>query len=160
MKQEEQFIYGFGRCQWGTIIGIKSDKGLMRLNLVDNKQPIDKPNYQRNDAEIEKIIAKFDKPNFNPQTIKLDLRGTDFQCRVWENLLKIPFGQTTYYENIAKQLDSKAVRAVGSAVKKNPIAFIVPCHRVIRKSGDTGNYFYGRDLKERILIWEKQKAEK
>ena len=160
MKQEEQFIYGFCLCRWGTIIGIKSDKGLMRLNLVTNKQPIHKPNYTRNDAEIEKIIAKFDEPNFDPLTIKLDLRGTDFQCRVWENLLKIPFGETTFYEDIAKQLDSKAVRAVGSAVKRNPIAFIVPCHRVIRKSGDIGNYFYGRNLKEQILIWEQKNKKK
>ncbi|MDR0790520.1 MAG: methylated-DNA--[protein]-cysteine S-methyltransferase [Bacteroidales bacterium] len=160
MKQKEQFVYGYCLCQWGKVLGVKSDKGLMKLALVDEEQPIDEPNYSRNDEQIKTIVANLDKPDFNFQTIKLDLRGTDFQCNVWQELLKIPFGQKVCYEDIAKKLNTKAVRAVGSAVKKNPVAFIVPCHRVIRKSGDTGNYFYGRALKEQILLWEKQMAKR
>ncbi len=87
--------------------------------------------------------------------LKLHLRGTNFQIKVWEALLNIPSGALTTYEQIAVQIGNpKAVRAVGSAVGHNPVAYLIPCHRVIRKSGDFGNYLYGSARKKVILARE------
>ena len=87
--------------------------------------------------------------------LKLHLRGTNFQIKVWEALLNIPTGALTTYEQIAAAIGNpRAVRAVGSAVGDNPIAYLIPCHRVIRKSGEYGNYLYGSARKKAILARE------
>ncbi len=87
--------------------------------------------------------------------LRLHLRGTNFQIKVWEALLNIPAGAVTTYEHIAAQIGKPtALRAVGSAVGNNPIAYLIPCHRVIRKSGDFGNYLYGSARKKAILVKE------
>lgn len=89
------------------------------------------------------------------QPLKLHLRGTNFQIKVWEALLKIPAGTLTTYEHIAAQIGNpNALRAVGTAVGHNPIAVLIPCHRVIRKSGDFGNYRYGVARKKALLARE------
>ncbi len=89
------------------------------------------------------------------QHINLHLRGTNFQVKVWEALLNIPTGAVTTYEHIAAQIGKPAaLRAVGTAVGHNPIAFLIPCHRVIRKSGEFGNYRYGSARKKAILFVE------
>jgi AraC family transcriptional regulator of adaptative response/methylated-DNA-[protein]-cysteine methyltransferase len=87
--------------------------------------------------------------------LKLHLRGTNFQIKVWEALLTIPTGSLTTYEHIAAHIGNpRAVRAVGSAVGDNPVAYLIPCHRVIRKSGEFGNYLYGSARKKAILARE------
>jgi len=87
--------------------------------------------------------------------LKLHLRGTNFQIKVWEALLKIPAGAVTTYEQIASQIGNpSALRAVGSAVGRNPVAYLIPCHRVIRKTGEFGNYRYGSARKKVILARE------
>lgn len=88
--------------------------------------------------------------------LPLDLsEGTLFNQSVWKELMKIPFGRTTSYSAIAKQLENPdAVRAVGMANRLNPIAIIIPCHRVIAKNGDLHGYFYGLDMKRRLLELE------
>ncbi len=89
------------------------------------------------------------------QRLSLHLRGTNFQIKVWEALLNIPTGALTTYEQIAAQIKNpNAVRAVGTAVGHNPIAVLVPCHRVIRKSGEFGNYRYGSARKMAVLARE------
>jgi len=81
--------------------------------------------------------------------------GTDFEVRVWETLLNIPMGRATTYSDIAAKICiPKAARAVGAAVGKNPIAFVVPCHRVIGKSGDLTGYHWGLTRKRAMLGWE------
>lgn len=92
--------------------------------------------------------------------IKLHLKGTDFQLKVWEALLKIPAGVLITYGDIASQIDSpRACRAVGTAVGENPVAFLIPCHRVIRSSGELGNYHWGEVRKTAIIGWEAVKRE-
>lgn len=87
--------------------------------------------------------------------LKIHLRGTNFQIKVWEALLNIPMGAVTTYDHIARQIGKpKALRAVGTAVGHNPIAYLIPCHRVIRKSGEFGNYRYGMARKKVILAKE------
>jgi AraC family transcriptional regulator of adaptative response/methylated-DNA-[protein]-cysteine methyltransferase len=89
------------------------------------------------------------------QRLSLHLRGTNFQIKVWEALLNIPTGSVTTYEHIAAQIGNpNAVRAVGTAVGHNPIAVLVPCHRVIRKTGEFGNYRYGASRKMALLAHE------
>lgn len=83
------------------------------------------------------------------------VRGTNFQIRVWEALLRIPPGCVASYEEIAVRIDAPAaVRAVGSAVGKNPVAYLIPCHRVIRKTGAFGQYGGGTARKKAMLAWE------
>jgi AraC family transcriptional regulator of adaptative response/methylated-DNA-[protein]-cysteine methyltransferase len=83
------------------------------------------------------------------------VKGTNFQVKVWEALVRIPTGCAASYEEIAAEVGSpKAVRAVGNAVANNPVAFLIPCHRVIRKTGVFGNYRWGSTRKRAILAWE------
>lgn len=98
------------------------------------------------------------KPNFTP---KIKLLGTPFQKEVWEILLKISYGQTTSYGEVAKEIAIKkgiskmSAQAVGRAIGSNPISIIVPCHRVIKSNGDVGNYVAGTKLKSKLLDLEK-----
>ena len=87
--------------------------------------------------------------------ITLVLQGTNFQIKVWEALLRIPLGSVVPYQDLAAQVCSaRAARAVGGAVGKNPIAFLIPCHRVIRKAGGLGGYHWGTTRKKAMLAWE------
>ena len=86
-------------------------------------------------------------PRLNPQ-------GTAFQKRVWQALLTIPYGETLSYGEIAKMVDCRSAQAVGQAVGANPIALIIPCHRVIASNGQLGGYAYGIKIKKRLLELE------
>lgn len=89
------------------------------------------------------------------QQIRLHLKGTEFQLKVWAALLKIPMGVLSTYKGIAGQLGNpNASRAVGSAVGDNPVAFIIPCHRVIQSEGSFGEYHWGRTRKTAMIGWE------
>ena len=91
--------------------------------------------------------------------VKLHLKGTDFQLKVWETLLKIPMGKLSTYGNIAEQIQSpKASRAVGSAIGDNPVAFLIPCHRVIQSTGTFGQYHWGSTRKTAMIGWEAAKT--
>lgn len=85
----------------------------------------------------------------------LHIKGTNFQLRVWEALLKIPSGQCCRYQDIAALIDApRASRAVGTAIARNPISWLIPCHRVIRASGVVGHYRWGKTRKQSLLVWE------
>ena len=87
--------------------------------------------------------------------IKLHLKGTEFQLKVWETLLKIPMGKLSTYGSIAEKIQSpNASRAVGTAIGSNPVAFLIPCHRVIQSSGAFGGYMWGATRKTAIIGWE------
>ena len=87
--------------------------------------------------------------------IVLHLYGTDFQIKVWRALLEIPFGNTSTYSDIAKAINNpRALRAVGTAIGRNPVAILVPCHRVLRSDGGIGGYYWGIEKKKILLEWE------
>ena len=86
-------------------------------------------------------------PRLNPQ-------GTAFQKRVWQTLLTIPYGKTISYGEIAKMVECRSAQAIGQAVGRNPIALIIPCHRVIAANGQLGGYAYGTEIKKRLLELE------
>ncbi len=91
--------------------------------------------------------------------IKLHVKGSGFQLKVWETLLKIPAGQLSSYGSIAAHIDKpSASRAVGTAIGDNPVAFIIPCHRVIQSSGSFGQYHWGSTRKTAMIGWEAAKA--
>jgi AraC family transcriptional regulator of adaptative response/methylated-DNA-[protein]-cysteine methyltransferase len=102
----------------------------------------------------------FDLSQRGSLPLRLLLRGTNFQIKVWEALLRVPAGSVTTYEQIAAQIGHPhALRAVGTAVGRNSIAVIIPCHRVIRKMGEFGNYRYGPARKKALLGWETAQAQ-
>jgi AraC family transcriptional regulator of adaptative response/methylated-DNA-[protein]-cysteine methyltransferase len=103
----------------------------------------------------QSALSIFHRGDHSLQKIKLHLKGTDFQLKVWESLLQIPMGGLSTYGNIAQNIGKpNAARAVGTAIGSNPIAFLIPCHRVIQSSGIFGGYMWGPDRKAAIIGWE------
>jgi AraC family transcriptional regulator of adaptative response/methylated-DNA-[protein]-cysteine methyltransferase len=116
-----------------------------------------KANYERDDEATAKHVRRiFDPMRWRPEEpLRIVFIGTDFETRVWETLLTIPLGQATAYSDIAAHIGQpKASRAVGAAVGRNPISFVVPCHRVLGKSGGLTGYHWGLTRKQAILGWE------
>lgn len=106
--------------------------------------------------EVERQVAEFFAGKRAAFDLPLAPKGTDFQKRVWAELCNIPFGQTISYGELARRIGNPAAsRAVGRANATNPIAVIVPCHRVIGMSGNLTGYAGGLDLKEKLLTWER-----
>lgn len=109
---------------------------------------------EKNNVMHQQAIAAF-SPGFSSEKLKLHLKGTPFQIKVWEALLQIPSGKFVSYGQLAAQLGNPtAARAVGTAVGDNPIAYLIPCHRVIQSSGNFGQYHWGSTRKATILGWE------
>ncbi len=105
-------------------------------------------------------MAAFGADRTKGDTAPLYLIGAPFQIKVWEALLAIPSGQVTTYSDVAHQIGSpRAVRAVGTAVGRNPLSWIIPCHRVLRKSGGLGGYHWGLGVKRAMLAWERARAD-
>lgn len=159
--------YGFHPSPFGTALVMATPRGLCGLALADAgeeqtalrdmQQRWPRAAYVEDPAQTAPLARRI----FDPETWRSDrpLRivfiGTDFEIRVWETLLRIPMGRLSTYSDIAaKVCSSKAARAVGAAVGKNPICFVVPCHRVIGKSGDLTGYHWGLTRKRAILGWE------
>lgn len=151
----------FGKC----LIGL-TERGICHLGFVQTSEgdAIDNliadwkearmvEDYRSTAALVEPIFDLRYNTRIKPLT--LHLRGTNFQLKVWEALLTIPAGSVTTYEGIASKIGKPgATRAVGTAVGHNPIAVLIPCHRVIRKVGDFGNYRYGELRKKALLARE------
>lgn len=105
--------------------------------------------YHQHTIDLMFDAGKIQKPLF------LHIKGTNFQLRVWEALLKIPAGQCCRYQDIAQLIEApRAARAVGTAIGQNPISWLIPCHRVIRASGVVGHYRWGQARKQSLLVWE------
>lgn len=103
----------------------------------------------------KQFLEVFNKDS-SPDNFELHIKGTDFQVKIWEELLKIPFGEIFTYGQLANIIQKpKSSRAVGTAIGSNPIAYLIPCHRVIQSSGGIGGYMWGIDKKREILNWEK-----
>jgi AraC family transcriptional regulator of adaptative response/methylated-DNA-[protein]-cysteine methyltransferase len=158
--------YGFHPTPFGECCIAITAKGICSLYFVDNNHTeiFDELHKQwpkaslMNDQEstrhfVRKIFYDRDK-----QKLNLFLKGTKFQIKVWEALLKIPNGSLSTYQHIALTIDSRAVRAVGSAIANNPIAYLIPCHRVIRSEGVIGQYHWRPERKVAIIGWEKAKS--
>jgi AraC family transcriptional regulator of adaptative response/methylated-DNA-[protein]-cysteine methyltransferase len=159
--------YGFHPCPFGTAVVMTTPRGLAGLALADagkekaalrdmrSRWP--KARYVEDASATAATAARIFDPKLwrKDRPLRVIMIGTDFEVRVWEKLLHIPMGAATTYSDLAKEVGSpKGARAVGLAVGKNPICFVVPCHRVIGKSGDITGYHWGLTRKRAILGWE------
>lgn len=162
--QDLQIQYSFAETIFGDIIIASTQKGICYLSFVSEEQKETEnlfklfPNadfIQKTDL-IQQNALKFFRADWNDlQKIKLHLKGTPFQLKVWQSLLKIPLGNVSTYTSIASAVQNpNAMRAVGTAIGNNPVAFLIPCHRVIRSSGIIGEYHWGSNRKTAILGWE------
>lgn len=161
--------YSFAESPFGNIIVASTAKGVCYLAFADDKQSaFDElkqqfPNAQYNqvtDIHQQNALFIFRKDWSQLPEIKLHLKGTNFQLKVWDALLKIPMGGLSTYASIANIIGSpQANRAVGSAVGDNPVAFLIPCHRVIRSTGEFGQYHWGANRKTAMIGWEAAKSE-
>jgi len=156
--------YSFAESPFGNLIVASTPKGVcyMAFNddeahaLNDLKQKFPNATFQRKlDLMQQNALFIFQNDWSKLPEIKLHLKGTDFQLKVWETLLKIPMGNLSTYGNIAEQMGNpNASRAVGSAIGSNPVAFLIPCHRVIQSTGNIGGYMWGNTRKTAIIGWE------
>ena len=161
-------IWGAAPSPFGTAVLVVTEYGLAGIGFADGEKSIETafedlrdrwPNarFTRDDARVTPVAARvFEPSRWNPQEpVKLVLIGTDFEVKVWETLLKIPVGRATTYQSVAEHIGKpSASRAVGAAVGKNPISFVVPCHRVVGSTGALTGYHWGVPRKRAILGWE------
>ncbi len=161
--------FSFAKSPFGNLIVASTTKGICSMSFDDNEE-----------KALEELKSKFPNATFKRKLdliqqnalfifqndwnklheIKLHLKGTDFQLRVWETLLKIPMGQLSTYGSIADKIGNpNASRAVGTAIGSNPVAFLIPCHRVIQADGNLGGYMWGNTRKTAIIGWEGAKID-
>ena len=165
-----QINYSFAESPFGDILVASTRKGICHMAFADDKV-----------TALHGLQAKFPNASYTQMVdmmqqdalfifshdwsklgkIKLHLRGTEFQLKVWETLLKIPMGKLATYRAIAGQMRApNASRAVGTAIGDNPVAFLIPCHRIIQSTGMFGNYHWGAIRKTAIIGWEAAKTNK
>jgi AraC family transcriptional regulator of adaptative response/methylated-DNA-[protein]-cysteine methyltransferase len=165
-----EIAYGFHDTPFGDALVLATDRGVAGLAFVDEDKG------QSREEALADMTGRWPKANFvaaadrtaphaarifDPtcwsaeQPVRLVLIGTDFEIRVWQALLRIPMGRVVTYADIARHLGHPtASRAVGSAVGRNPISFVVPCHRVLRGDGQLGGYHWGLTRKRALIGWE------
>jgi AraC family transcriptional regulator of adaptative response/methylated-DNA-[protein]-cysteine methyltransferase len=156
--------YSFAESPFGNIIVASTHKGICYMAFSeDDGLAFDDLRRLFPNAAYRQVVDLLQQSALHIFThnwsagneIKLHLKGTSFQLKVWESLLRIPMGQLSTYGDIAAQLQNpKASRAVGSAVGDNPVAFLIPCHRVIQSTGSFGQYHWGAIRKTAIIGWE------
>jgi AraC family transcriptional regulator of adaptative response/methylated-DNA-[protein]-cysteine methyltransferase len=159
--------YGFHPSPFGKALVMTTEYGLAGLAFADEGQEAasladmmgrwPRADYVMDQNSTMPIAVRiFDPRRWKPETpLRVILIGSDFEIRVWETLLRIPVGCATTYSDVARHIEHpKAARAVGAAVGKNPISFVVPCHRVLGRSGQLTGYHWGLTRKRAILGWE------
>lgn len=161
--------YSFAETPFGTVLIAATPKGICYLVFVEDaavaRQQLQHQFpaaelMERTDAHQEAALAIFRRNWTDLPQIKLHLRGTPFQLKVWAALLQIPSGQLTTYGDLAKAIGQPgAARAVGSAVGDNPVSYLIPCHRVIQASGALGGYAWGTTRKALMIGWEAAQSE-
>jgi AraC family transcriptional regulator of adaptative response/methylated-DNA-[protein]-cysteine methyltransferase len=160
--------WGAAPSPFGTAVLTITDYGVSGLGFADGETTVEQafddlagrwPNarFVRDDAAVAPLAQRiFDSRRWSAdQPVRVVLIGTDFEVKVWETLLKIPVGKATTYQDVANRIGKPtAARAVGAAVGKNPISFVVPCHRVVGSNGALTGYHWGVPRKRAILGWE------
>lgn len=156
--------YSFSDSPFGKLIAASTEKGICYMAFENDIQKAlgDLQSRFPNASFIERAdelqtnaLSIFNKDWTKLNTVKLHLKGTDFQLKVWESLLTIPMGKLSTYGSLAGKIGHpNASRAVGTAIGSNPVAFLIPCHRVIQSSGNIGGYMWGPDRKQLMIGWE------
>jgi AraC family transcriptional regulator of adaptative response/methylated-DNA-[protein]-cysteine methyltransferase len=163
---ELEIFYGYHPTPFGMCFLAVTQRGVCDFHFIDENQS--RNEYQlfcqkwglatithRPDITQGYIKKIFNPGNVNREKLGLLVQGTDFQIKVWEALLNIPFGGVESYQHVAERIGaSDSVRSVASAAGKNPISYLIPCHRIICKTGEVGKYSYGRVRKQAMIAWE------
>ncbi len=167
-SMKTKIFYTIAHCDLGYLLVATKDKGICSLKIGDRVENLvkilanefnqatiiwDDESYQN---WLEKILNFVAGKDYNLE-LPIDIRGTDFQKKVWQALQNISYGETRTYQEIANELGKpKANRAVGNACGANPIALIIPCHRVICSDGSLGGYHWGIERKRKLIEREKK----
>lgn len=156
--------YSFAESPFGDVLVASTTKGICHMAFFEDhekalatlQQRFPAAQYRQMTDLIQQNALNIFTKDWNAlDQVKLHLKGTDFQLKVWETLLKIPQGALSSYGEVAGAIGKpKASRAVGTAIGSNPVAYLIPCHRVIRGSGTIGNYMWGENRKTAIIGWE------
>jgi AraC family transcriptional regulator, regulatory protein of adaptative response / methylated-DNA-[protein]-cysteine methyltransferase len=159
--------YGFHASPFGEALAVVAPRGLAGLGFVDEggrpaalddmRRRWPRARFVEDEPETAPYVARaFDPAEWRAdRPLRVVLIGSDFEVRVWETLLRIPLGRAATYADVARSIGSpKAARAVGAAVGRNPVSFVVPCHRVIGSSGALTGYHWGLTRKRALLGWE------
>jgi AraC family transcriptional regulator of adaptative response/methylated-DNA-[protein]-cysteine methyltransferase len=152
--------YGFAQTPFGTIRVVQTQRGIAMLDFVDEpaamdpaQTPLPHARFVRDDEAAEPMAKLAFGDRGEP--LRLHLHGTNFQLRVWKALLALDPGERVSYAQVAHAIgEPKAARAVGNALAVNPVAILIPCHRVITSSGAVGHYKWGDRRKRALLAWE------
>lgn len=160
--------YSYETSLFGHLLIASTHKGICYMGFVNQKeaafnelkQRFPKANFKNQKDIIQQNALKIYTEDWTQlDKIKLHLKGTDFQLKVWEALLKISMGELSTYGSIANEIKSpQASRAVGTAIGRNPIGFLIPCHRIIQASGILGGYMWGLNRKAAMIGWEAAKT--
>lgn len=155
--------YGWHTTPFGTCLAAATDKGICWMSFHDGEDGLaalgnqwKAANLVMNPAKTSELIRRiFETDEVADKSVMLHLKGTNLQIRVWEALLEIAPGEIVSYSQLASRVDRpNAVRAVASAVGRNAISYVIPCHRVLRKGGGIGGYRWGTSRKRAMLTWE------
>jgi AraC family transcriptional regulator of adaptative response/methylated-DNA-[protein]-cysteine methyltransferase len=158
--------FGFAESPFGKCLIAENPRGLCHLSFVENEKSAlaglqngwPEAKLERGDAAAEKVAERIFRPRAGSETgapLRAFVRGTPFQVRVWRALLQVPPGTLTSYGRLANSIGKPTVsRAVGAAVGQNPLAYLIPCHRVIRETGVVGDYHWGATRKRAMIAWE------
>lgn len=158
-----EITYGFGPTPFGPVLAATTRRGVCHLQFgFDTDRALDAlrddwplARLTRDDDALAGTIQSIFADGRSEQPLHLLLRGTNFQVKVWEALLRIPAGEAVSYGTLARMTGNpRAQRAVGTALANNRIALLIPCHRVIRESGDIGQYRWGSERKSALLAYE------
>ncbi len=161
-----EMTWGMQPCPFGFCLIALTKRGICHLSFIDDdserkavsqlRETWPKASLVRSDAKVSSYVRQIFSRKNHKRPISLLLKGTNFQVKVWEALLRIPEGKIASYADVARAAGSpRAVRAVGSACGNNPIGFIIPCHRVLASDGGLGGYHWDLERKEAILLWER-----
>lgn len=162
--------YGFHETPFGTCLLGVTERGICWLSFVnvddDPRHELESMKehwhnsvFHQDQALTGEFVQRIFGPLQSHEKLHVLVKGTNFQVKVWEALLRLPMGAVTTYQGIAEQIQNpKAMQAVGSAVGSNHIAYLIPCHRVIRKDGILGEYRWSASRKKSIIGWEMAKA--
>jgi len=162
--RQNKIFFGCASSLFGECCIIFNRQNILRLFFTDDRektlqyfeQLAKERNLKRNDEKVKELIHQI---FIERKIFPLEIKETVFQLSVWKTLQTIPFGETTTYKVIAEAIGRpNAIRAVGNAVGANPIAFLIPCHRVIRSNGQLGGYRWGIERKRKMLEWEKEQV--
>jgi AraC family transcriptional regulator of adaptative response/methylated-DNA-[protein]-cysteine methyltransferase len=169
--QDMNIEYGISHCPFGIVFIAATDRGICQLSFTNKDNYCDvfetlqhawpNANILENHSRIESLSKKiFNVQNGISEKFHLLVQGSNFQVKVWESLLRIPTGMAFSYQQVAHSIDMpSSSRAVANAIAKNPIGYLIPCHRVIRNTGVIGGYRWGSERKQALIAWESAKTQ-